>query len=534
MLQRKAISNDEISEVPPIVHEVLRSPGQPLDPAIRGFFEPRFGHDFSQVRVHRDEQSAHAAEAINASAFTLGNSIWFGRGMYRPEAAFGQRLLAHELAHVVQQGINDPVPSSLHIGPMDDTWERKAENSASRVCSNDTVVLGVGLHLPAATTPGIIRRIPGENARESWDSMVASNFPEIREPRRRAEEAIRRMLATPSGAQLVNNLWMRFCGRRSRCGTRVTVFFVDRLPPQRSGDDTSGFFDPSIPDQPQYQVWVRNQIPSPTGDRVISLGGEWPGGTSFDIRFTHDDPESSMANTLYHELLHVWFIHAQRDAVFPTGHGNVLREEIEPVFLRRIRTFIGELDALESRIRHEATVRERTRPGSVLTPAETQIIEAERHPPSEPMLLGGEVSVHGGAGILRGAARGTGILGADLVLNQIYSLRLGMRGVYLTPDHLLAGGTIGLRILEGENERISLRDVENPLFFDLEGGVLAEITPTDRDRISRNISVLGSAGIGQEFGRQGPRFFWKVGGFVIISDEGQVGGGGTAGAGVRF
>src|SRR5262245_53103242 len=64
VLQRKAADSSEMSEVPPIVHEVLRSPGQPLD--ARAFFEPRFGHDFSNVRVHTDARAAESARAVNA------------------------------------------------------------------------------------------------------------------------------------------------------------------------------------------------------------------------------------------------------------------------------------------------------------------------------------------------------------------------------------------------------------------------------------------------------------------------------------
>src|SRR6266481_6002155 len=73
-LQREAAQpstlNRQHSEVPPIVHEVLRSPGQPLDAATRAFMEPRFGHDFSRVRVHTDAKAAASARAVNALAYT--------------------------------------------------------------------------------------------------------------------------------------------------------------------------------------------------------------------------------------------------------------------------------------------------------------------------------------------------------------------------------------------------------------------------------------------------------------------------------
>jgi uncharacterized protein DUF4157 len=102
-LQRRAANQSEPSEVPPIVHEVLRSSGQPLDPATRAFMEPRFGRDFSQVRVHTDDKAAESARTVNALAYTVGRDVVFGDGQYAPGAAEGRRLLAHELTHTIQQ-----------------------------------------------------------------------------------------------------------------------------------------------------------------------------------------------------------------------------------------------------------------------------------------------------------------------------------------------------------------------------------------------------------------------------------------------
>src|SRR5262245_53514886 len=73
--------------VPPVVHDVLRSPGQPLDPATSAFFEPRFAHDFSQVRVHTDTKAAESARAVNARAYTVGRDVVFGAGQYAPRTA---------------------------------------------------------------------------------------------------------------------------------------------------------------------------------------------------------------------------------------------------------------------------------------------------------------------------------------------------------------------------------------------------------------------------------------------------------------
>ena len=90
-------------EAPPIVYEVLRLPGQPLDPATRSFFEPRFGRSFNEVQVHTSAHAARSARSLGAHAYTVGSQIVFAEGRYEPRADDGKMLLAHELAHVVQQ-----------------------------------------------------------------------------------------------------------------------------------------------------------------------------------------------------------------------------------------------------------------------------------------------------------------------------------------------------------------------------------------------------------------------------------------------
>jgi hypothetical protein len=92
------------AEAPPIVRQVLREPGQPLDAKTRAFFEPRFECDFSQVRVHTDARAADSARLVNAQAYAVGRHISFAAGRFAPGSGQGTRLLAHELAHVVQQG----------------------------------------------------------------------------------------------------------------------------------------------------------------------------------------------------------------------------------------------------------------------------------------------------------------------------------------------------------------------------------------------------------------------------------------------
>ena len=119
-------------EAPPIMHEVLRAPSQPLDAATRAYFEPRFGQDFSNVRLHTHAQAAASAADIQARAYTWQDHIAFATGEFSPGSQEGQRLIAHELAHVAQnqrEGAaapvrRDPAPESLQQGPriVSEVW----------------------------------------------------------------------------------------------------------------------------------------------------------------------------------------------------------------------------------------------------------------------------------------------------------------------------------------------------------------------------------------------------------------------------
>jgi hypothetical protein len=105
-LQEKpaGLAHSAASEALALVHEVLRSPGHPLDAKTRAYFEPRFGLDFSDVRIHSDSRAADSAKQLNSHAYAVGRNIVFGTGQFAPATPRGRRLVAHELAHVVQQG----------------------------------------------------------------------------------------------------------------------------------------------------------------------------------------------------------------------------------------------------------------------------------------------------------------------------------------------------------------------------------------------------------------------------------------------
>ena len=141
LLQRSAVTAAPVNAVPPIVYEVLSSPGQPLDTGTRAFIEPRFGHDFSQVRVHTDAKAAESARAVNALAYTVGRDVVFGEGQYEPGTGEGRRLLAHELTHVVQQAgaIGSLATSSFQVADGNDASEQEADAVAMQVLTGSYI-----------------------------------------------------------------------------------------------------------------------------------------------------------------------------------------------------------------------------------------------------------------------------------------------------------------------------------------------------------------------------------------------------------
>lgn len=114
------------------VGDVLRTSGRPLDSGVRGFMEARLGNDFSRVRVHADSTAAESARSVGAAAYTAGNHIVFGSGRYAPATAAGRAVLAHELAHVAQQGGNVP-NGELRMGERGGEMERQADVAAGAV-----------------------------------------------------------------------------------------------------------------------------------------------------------------------------------------------------------------------------------------------------------------------------------------------------------------------------------------------------------------------------------------------------------------
>lgn len=159
-LQRKAsernpASGAEVSSIaPPIVHAVLRSSGQPLDSQTQALMARKFGQDFSRVRVHTDTQAAESARQVNALAYTVGQAIVFGSGRYSPHTREGQRLVAHELAHTIQQdGRGGSMAGALGIGSPDDRYEQEADRVAEQVSAAPAQSAPDGAHSVATLSP---------------------------------------------------------------------------------------------------------------------------------------------------------------------------------------------------------------------------------------------------------------------------------------------------------------------------------------------------------------------------------------------
>jgi hypothetical protein len=164
-LQRASTKMDGPNEVPSVVYDVLSSSGQPLDIQTRHLMEPRFGQDFSHVRVHTDTQAADSARAVNALAYTVGHNIVFAAGRYEPVSGTGLKLLAHELAHTVQQGSATNTPSSrgISLGAPDSAHEHEAAAAENHLgFSQSHTATGVSLQ------------------RKTWDTLpVYNERPEI-------------------------------------------------------------------------------------------------------------------------------------------------------------------------------------------------------------------------------------------------------------------------------------------------------------------------------------------------------------------
>jgi hypothetical protein len=173
--------------VPTVVYDVLSSGGVPLDHAARLHMERAFGHDFSKVRIHSGERASASAQAVNARAYTVGSDIVVGSGQPGPGTMAGRRLLAHELAHVIQQASAAPAAfGELRIGPSRDGLEAEAEAAARSLPMRPVGYLPVPsqmgqTHLLQRSPPDQPRVLPYfEEQRQEAIQIVKSQCAHIR------------------------------------------------------------------------------------------------------------------------------------------------------------------------------------------------------------------------------------------------------------------------------------------------------------------------------------------------------------------
>ena len=129
---------------PQLVHDVIASPGRPLDAATQVWMGSRFGSDFSRVRVHDDGRAAESARAVGALAYAVGSHVVFDAHQYAPGTPSGRRLLAHELAHTLQDPGSGSLHASLAIGRPDDACEMAADRAADAAMRGERVSVSPG------------------------------------------------------------------------------------------------------------------------------------------------------------------------------------------------------------------------------------------------------------------------------------------------------------------------------------------------------------------------------------------------------
>jgi hypothetical protein len=236
-LQRRSRGGPMPSTVPGSVTEVLRGPGQPLAADVRGFAEPRLGQDFSGVRVHADDAAARSARDVNALAYTLGWDVVFGAGQYRPGDASGRRLIAHELAHVVQQSRGGATPA------QDRTLEAEAEAAA------DVLQAGGRAGIEGAGALGVARVVGPQSLDHAVDP-ASMTTAEIQTEIGRIERWLQDNKSGPQSQQLAATLGRlkeelarrpaASAGKPAEPDTGNAINLRLRLPAVRSADAGAG------------------------------------------------------------------------------------------------------------------------------------------------------------------------------------------------------------------------------------------------------------------------------------------------------
>ncbi len=220
-LERDAIRNEatQAKDVLSLAHATLCCPGQPLDAATRAFMEPRFGYDFSKVRVHTDEKAAESARRISAQAYTVGPNVVFDASKLAPNSKAGQRVLAHELTHVIQQSKKGI--SSLPVLIENPSREREANSTADAIMSGRRVEL-------SCLSPASGLQRTAQLAPESASALLETNNKELEDLKTYRRTIKARIV---SGKERIKDLESQRSGVLGKMiGVTVSAFGLTSLP----------------------------------------------------------------------------------------------------------------------------------------------------------------------------------------------------------------------------------------------------------------------------------------------------------------
>ncbi len=208
LVQRRAVAPVSASPATMSGIAASRGHGAPLPSPVRSFMEPRFGADLSQVRVHTGAQAASLSNALAANAFTVGRDIYFNSGQFRPETSDGLELIAHELAHTIQQG--EVIQRSAAAAPVAErtapSVQRRASDTGSDPDGGRTyrTLDGRTIELPDGMTAAEARKLEMDGVaakRRLGQGPAPKPVPDVHNPaEKKAKQAPKQAPRAPSGA----------------------------------------------------------------------------------------------------------------------------------------------------------------------------------------------------------------------------------------------------------------------------------------------------------------------------------------------
>ncbi|HEY0078530.1 MAG TPA: DUF4157 domain-containing protein [Pyrinomonadaceae bacterium] len=248
--QSFAASTDAVADASPVVGETLRAPGQPLNASTRNFMEARFAEDFGDVRVHTDERAARSAQELEANAYTVGRDIVFAEGRYSPQTDAGRELIAHELAHVVQQGTGAAELSVIQRQPASGAGGAGGAGASSE---RDQGAQGAS---PGVALPPVPEPLPDPTPEEKRAELLSRSY--------QSDEERFAMNYDPGTGQ-----------GSAHVSIFVHVDFQPFTPQMMTEEPYAEYYKTHKPPDPKDCVWTKAQEAKFTDDLVASVGGAW-------------------------------------------------------------------------------------------------------------------------------------------------------------------------------------------------------------------------------------------------------------------